>query len=203
MTDPAVPDPAVPAGVTTPVLRTPRLVLDLVGLQDADAIVQYCQDRELQRAIPVPVPYRHADAVDFVTGFARTAATSAHGHPGTVALWAIRQHGAFAGVIELRFEELASATLGFWLGRPWRGAGIMSEALAAVCDHGFGELGLRRIHWAAVAGNTASAAVAARAGFQFEGVMRQSMVHRDERVDSWEASLLAHDPRTPARGWPL
>ncbi|MCX7520959.1 GNAT family protein [Microbacterium sp. STN6] len=63
-------------------------------------------------------------------------------------------------------------------------------------------LGLRRIEWRAFVGNTASAGVARRAGFRFEGMHRLAGVQRGIRLDDWSAALLATDPRTPVPGWP-
>lgn len=184
----------------TPVLETERLVLDALRLDDADAVYEFCQDEELQRSVPVPVPYTRADAISFVTEYARVAAESVD-----TLLWAIRVEGEFTGIIELKLAPLASATVGFWLGVAWRGQAIMSEALATIVEYGFDDRGLalRRLHWESVVGNIGSAIVARRAGFRFEGTMRQSLISRDSRLDSWQASLLVTDSREPADGWPL
>jgi RimJ/RimL family protein N-acetyltransferase len=81
----------------------------------------------------------------------------------------------------------------------------MTEALATLIDYAFDTQGydLSRIHWEAVAGNWASAIVARRNGFTFEGMQRQSLVHRTSRVDSWQASLLRGDDISFTEGWPL
>ncbi|MCU1581923.1 MAG: hypothetical protein QOD27_1778 [Microbacteriaceae bacterium] len=184
----------------TPTLETDRLLLDSLTERDEDAVYRYCQDDELQRWVPVPVPYERASARFFVGKYAKDASLSP-----TLTLWAIRSDGVLRGVIELRFEPLGSATVGFWLGREHRGLGIMTEALQALVEYAFEEdgLGLTRIHWESLVGNVGSAIVARRAGFHFEGVSRQSLVHRDIRVDSWQAVLLRGDSREPSEGWPL
>jgi RimJ/RimL family protein N-acetyltransferase len=184
----------------TPTLETERLLLDPLTERDEDAVYRYCQDEELQRWVPVPVPYERASARFFVGTYAKDASVSP-----TLTLWAIRSDGIFRGVIELRFEPLGSATVGFWLGPDHRGQGIMTEALQALVEYAFDEggLGLTRIHWESLVGNYGSAIVARRAGFQFEGVSRRSLVHRDTRVDSWQAVLLREDSREPTEGWPL
>jgi RimJ/RimL family protein N-acetyltransferase len=53
----------------------------------------------------------------------------------------------------------------------------MSEALAAVLRFGFEQLALHRVEATMLLGNTASAAVLARAGFQLEGQMAQRHWH--------------------------
>ena len=184
-----------------PTIRTARLLLDAVTAADAASVAEFCSDPELQRYVPVPMPYTRAHAEHYCDVYARSAAE------GDGALWAIRWAdvpGPLIGVIELKPEPLASAELGFWLGAPHRGGRIMTEAALAVCDRGFapGGMGLSSILWQAVMGNLASASVARRCGFHFEGMSRSGLTHRGERVDGWCASLLATDPRRPEPGWP-
>lgn len=173
-------------------LTTARLRLDAVTEADTDDVLAYCSDDELQRFVPVPVPYTAEIAKGYTTDYAKKAPH----------LWAIREEVRMLGVIELQPEPAGSAELGYWLGAPHRGRGVMTEAAAAVVEYGFGALGLQRIHWLAIAGNTASAIVAQRVGFRFEGRRRLSIDHRGSRVDGWYACLLADDDRDPQR-WPV
>ena len=186
--------------MSTPTISSSRLHLDAVVPSDASAVLEYCVDEELQRWVPLPVPYQRSDAEFFTGSYAASAGAK-------FALWAIRLAPGtpLVGAIELRFEPLGSATVGFWLGKPHRGQGIMTEALATIVEYAFDPQGydLSRLHWEAVAGNWASAIVARRNGFTFEGTQRQSLVHRTVRVDSWQASLLRGDSLTFADGWPL
>lgn len=184
-----------------PTIRTPRLVLDGLTPDDAASVAAFCSDPELQGNVPVPVPYTREHADDYCINYTKRSAE------GGGALWAIRwadAPGSLRGVVELKPEPLASADLGFWLGAPHRGAGIMTEAAAAVCDWGLSAEGmaLMRIFWRAVVGNVGSASVARRCGFHFEGTWRGSLPHRDRRLGGWRGSLLATDARQPASGWP-
>jgi RimJ/RimL family protein N-acetyltransferase len=63
----------------------------------------------------------------------------------------------------------------------------------AVCAYAFGELGLARVEWQAIVGNEASRAVARRAGFRFEGVLRGRLDSRGVMSDTWIAARLATD----------
>lgn len=183
-----------------PELRSENLLLGAVSTSDAERIFGYCQDDGIRRWVPIPQPYSLQHAEEFVTEYAARVERSESG-----VLWAIRVDDTLAGVIELTGEPVRSATVGFWLGRPWRGRNLMTETLLTVVEYGFDPrgLGLDRIHWESVAGNIASATVARRAGFTFEGMPRRSLVHRNKRVDSWQGSLLATDSREPRHGWPL
>jgi RimJ/RimL family protein N-acetyltransferase len=51
------------------------------------------------------------------------------------------------------------------------------------------------VFWRAFVGNTASRAVAERAGFRVEGELRLGGVQRGVRRDDWVGSLLATDER--------
>lgn len=185
-------------------IESSRLVLDSVVPSDVERVLEFCVDEELQRWVPLPVPYQRSDAEFFTGPYA--ASTGA-----TFGLWAIRLSdggpigGALVGAIELRFEPLKSATIGFWLGRPHRGQGIMTEAVQTLVEYAFDPQGLDldRIRWDAVAGNWASAIVARRNGFRYEGLSRLALVHRTQRVDGWFATLLRSDDRSESDGWPL
>jgi RimJ/RimL family protein N-acetyltransferase len=184
-----------------PTIRSERLTLDSLLASDADAVYRYCQDAEVQRWVHIPSPYTHADAEYFVTTYASDAAASP-----ALTLWAIRSEKRdLLGVIELRHEPLGSATVGFWLGRDHRGQSIMTEALATLVEFAFDPqgLGLDRLRWESFIGNYGSAIVARRNGFHFEGTLRQAVVHRNARVDTWNASLLRSDDREIQGGWPL
>lgn len=77
------------------------------------------------------------------------------------------------GAISLKMKgdsELASdddeCELGYWLGRPYWGRGIMSEAVDMILTRAFEELGMKRVWCAYYEGNERSARVQARAGFR-------------------------------------
>jgi RimJ/RimL family protein N-acetyltransferase len=106
-------------------------------------------------------------------------------------------------VVELRHPASGIGTIGFWLGAPHRGAGVMREAADAVVAHGFAELGVRRMGWEAVVGNVGSAATARSLGFRYEGVARAGLDHRGELLDGWRAALLPGDDRSAPGPWPI
>jgi RimJ/RimL family protein N-acetyltransferase len=182
------------------VVSSERLTLDSLLPSDTDAILRYCQDPEIQRWVHVPSPYTRDDAAYFTGTYTSNAASSPE-----LTLWGIRLGRELVGLIELRHEPMRSATVGFWLGEEHRGQRIMSEALGLIVDYAFAPdgLALDRVHWECFLGNRASAVVARRNGFRFEGTMRQSAVHRGTRLDTWHASILRDDDRAPAEGWPL
>lgn len=184
-------------------LRSGRLLLVPWGEEHIDAITHACQDPQIQRYIPVPAPYTRADAEHFVRQTAPTgrakgtdivfgALDAATGKPlAAVGLHRIRDLGEPAGGV---------GEIGYWTA-PWaRGHGYMTEAAGEVCRWAFGELGLARIEWLAVAGNEPSWRVVEKIGFTREGTLRAYLLHRGERKDAWIGSLLRGEWEAARRG---
>ncbi|HEY0260079.1 MAG TPA: GNAT family N-acetyltransferase [Lacisediminihabitans sp.] len=182
-------------------LRTERLTLRPPRWDDVTAITAACQDPELQRRVPVPVPYTRADAEDYVRDFSDRGWSI-----GTICTWALIHEGAFSGVVGLEQIRNGQAAIGFWMAPGYRRRGLLSEAATRVIDFGFAVppngLGLVRIEWHAYAGNLASARTARRLGFRFEGMLRLGAAGRDGRQDDWVGGLLLTDDRSP-RSWPI
>jgi RimJ/RimL family protein N-acetyltransferase len=78
-----------------------------------------------------------------------------------------------------------TAELGYWLGEPFWGRGIMSEAVAELTRCAFGIFDLERIYAEPFAGNRASARVLEKAGFVCEGRLRASIFKDGKRLDSF------------------
>ena len=72
--------------------------------------------------------------------------------------------------------ERISAELGYWLGEPYWGRGIVSEAVALITKYGLEELGLARIFAVPYAHNVASHRVLEKSGYEREGIMRSSAI---------------------------
>ncbi|MDT7719059.1 MAG: hypothetical protein QOE94_70 [Mycobacterium sp.] len=130
----------------------PDLVLRLPLPGDMDDIVAQCRDPEFQRWTTVPVPYRESDAQEFLTRVAE-------GWRANVATFAIAHDGRFAGSVDLRFDGIGGAEVGF--GLP----------------------GIEVVYWRAQVGNWASRRVAGRCGFRMEGTVRGLLEQRGERRD--------------------
>lgn len=179
-------------------LRTERLLLSVPRGSDTDALYAACQDPDIQRFTTVPTPYTREHAAGFPV---KAAAGWAD---GTDAVWALRHDDMLAGMVGLHRLGGGEGELGYWLAPGFRGTGLMTEAARAVVEWGFtGPLGLARIEWRAVVGNTGSARIAQRLGFTYGGMLRRALRNGSgDRSDAWIADLLPRDPRTPA-AWPI
>ena len=77
-----------------------------------------------------------------------------------------------------------TATLGYWLGEDFWGRGIMTDAVAAFIDFCFENFPFRRVSAEVFANNPASARVLEKAGFAFEGRLKNNVVKDGELLDS-------------------
>ncbi|MEU8437925.1 GNAT family N-acetyltransferase [Streptomyces sp. NPDC029216] len=185
-------------------LTTGRLVLSPFTPADTDAVHAACQDPAIQRWLPLPHPYRREDAETF-TGRIGPAGW----REDTEYTFAVRlaDGGHLAGAISARVRRPGVYEVGYWAAREHRGRGLVTEALGAVARWAFRELGCVRMEWRAEVGNTASRAVAEKAGFRYEGTERAGLDHNGTLRDGWVAALLPADlglpcprPYLPAAG---
>lgn len=180
-------------------LRTERLLLRPFDEGDVEVVAAACDDPDIQRYVPVPEPYTHADAEEFVCG-----ACPAGWQDDTAYNFGVFTHdGQLVGSMGLvRLATLRTAErqaeLGFWTARGQRRKGYTVEAGHAVAAWAFTSLGVERLEWVAQVGNEGSRAVALRLGFVEEGVQRARIAHRGTRRDARIAALLPSD-----RGLPL
>lgn len=169
-----------------------RLLLRLPDERDVDAMLRACQDEDIQRWIPVPVPYERSHAVDYVSS--RPERWAAEDGEMSFAVTDARD-GSLLAVVGLHARDATMRELGYWTA-PWaRGQGVMTEAARMVCRFGFEVLGLERIEWWAAVGNHASWRVAEKIGFRREGTCRARLLHRGDRLDAWVGGLLPGDLR--------
>ena len=68
-----------------------------------------------------------------------------------------------------------SATLGYWMGQPFAGRGIMTKAVRVMKVFAFEKLGLRRIEAGCIPNNIASIRVLEANGFEREGYAREDL----------------------------
>ena len=125
-----------------------------------------------------PHPYTIRDAQEFLQ---RTISE------GSAMKFCIELEGAAVGGIGVHPGEDVhrhTATVGYWLGEEFWGRGIMTEAVTVVTDFCFGNFPLRRISAEVFANNPASARVLEKAGFTFEGCLKNDGLKDGKLLDS-------------------
>ena len=88
-----------------------------------------------------------------------------------------------------------SAILGYWMGAPYAGKGLMGAAVRAVVGFAFDTLHLNRIEAACLPNNEASIRLLEKVGFQREGYARKYLCI-DGRWQDHLHGLIRDDPRS-------
>jgi ribosomal-protein-alanine N-acetyltransferase len=115
---------------------------------------------------------------------------------GTSLPFAIRVEGRLAGQVTIDNVvrgALRSGFLGYWIDRDVAGRGMASLAVALVCDHAFGEVGLHRLQADIRPENGPSQRLVERLGFQQEGLLRRYLDIDGDWRDHLSYALLAED----------
>ncbi|MEU6368550.1 GNAT family N-acetyltransferase [Streptomyces sp. NPDC046931] len=175
-------------------LTTERLLLRPVGPQDTDAVFAAAQDPEIQRWTTIPSPYLREHAEVFVGQMAPDGWADASMFTFGVFL----PSGELVSMLSLTMRSLGVAEVGFWTAKEHRGNGYIVEATLAAARWAFTHLSIDRLEWRAEVGNAGSRAVAERAGFVVEGVLRAAVNNKGVRRDCWVGSLLPSDLGLPS-----
>lgn len=101
--------------------------------------------------------------------------------------------GEKMGVVAFYFykPEHKKAEVGFWLFPQYWNKGIVSEALQAVIDYCQTEKGIHRLEAFVEEGNTASSRVLEKAGFVYEGTMRDCEIKNGRFISLLVYALLS------------
>lgn len=76
-----------------------------------------------------------------------------------------------------------TATLGYWLGEPFWGKGIISRAIKEICDEGFQKLDIVRIQAEVFSPNIPSQKVLLKNGFALEATLKNAVMKNNELSD--------------------
>ena len=103
--------------------------------------------------------------------------------------------GDMLGEVELSDldRSMGTAEIACWVLPAARGQGLVTTAVSALLRFGFDGLGLHRLEYQWADGNAASARVAEKCGFRYEGRKRSAWVADGQRVDLLIAARLADD----------
>ena len=161
-------------------LKLKRSTIRPWRLDDAESLVKHANNRRVWLALrdAFPHPYTADDGNKFLQ-----KATTAQ--PTTD--FCIEADGAAVGGIGIhlgRDVHRHTAELGYWLAEELWGCGIMTEAVAAFSNFCLENFHLRRIYAEPFSNNPASARVLEKAGFIFEGRLKNNVVKDGELIDS-------------------
>lgn len=134
----------------------------------------------------LPYPYTEKDAVEYITAMLSADENETFAFAITIDGKAIGSIGVFRqGNIHRQTAEL-----GYCIAEEYWGKGIMTEAVKQICKYVFEKSDIIRIYAEPFAYNTASCRVLEKAGFQYEGTLRNNAIKNGKVIDMKMYSLL-------------
>ena len=132
-----------------------------------------------------PHPYSLADATTFIE-------IALEGQFGLVrGIWYGQEFAGTIGLVPQPDVYRRSAEIGYWLGEPYWGKGIATEAIRQIVGIGFAEQPeLVRIFAGIFSSNPASMRVLAKNGFQLEGISPKAIIKNGVLLDEHRYGLL-------------
>lgn len=189
MNGPATPPIEFPVeGITDGTIRL-RLRTDA----DTPALVAACRDPDTIRWTRVPEPYDEQAAAEWAAESTRQMESGEGIHFAI----ADAERDAFLGSIGVhRINRVEGrCDIGYYLAPQARGRGVMTRAVGLLSGWVFENLPVERIEITIEPENAASRAVAERAGYTFEGILRSHTVIKGTRRDMAMYSLLRGELR--------
>jgi RimJ/RimL family protein N-acetyltransferase len=173
--------------MTTSDMRTERLILRPLEPRDAPCVAALAGDWDVARMTArIPHPYTLIDADQWIGGLARGEFVRAIEHEGEV-----------VGVCGYIAGEDGSAEIGYWIGKPYWGRGIATEAGRALIAYCFQDAGFERLTCCHFVDNPASQRVIAKLGFRRVGRSQGWCEARQQEV----ATLTYERRRALASRW--
>ena len=127
----------------------------------------------------LPYPYTEADAADYIITMLSSDENSTFAYAITIDGRAVGSIGAFRqGNIHYRTAEL-----GYYIAEEYWGKGLMTDAVRQLCDMIFSQTDILRIFAEPFAYNTGSRRVLEKAGFQFEGILKNNACKNAQVLD--------------------
>jgi ribosomal-protein-alanine N-acetyltransferase len=148
--------------------------------------------RPWEPSAPVPWADRHTPAAYR----AMRRAVARRARLGTSVPFAVRVEGRLAGQVtvdNIVRGALRAGYLGYWIDRSVAGRGLASLAVALVCDHAFGPVGLHRVQADIRPENGPSRRLVERLGFRQEGLLRRYLDIDGDWRDHVAYGLVAED----------
>lgn len=175
-------------GTVTP--KTQRLVLRRFTIEDSEAAFRNWTNDSLVTKYLTWQPHKDISA----TGQIIESWVEQYANPDYYQ-WAIEFEGEPIGsiaAVEVN-DKTQSVQIGYCIGSKFWHRGIMTEALSAVIDFFFREVGANRVEAFHDVNNPNSGKVMAKCGMKYEGTLRRSHVSNQGIYDACCYSILAEE----------
>ncbi|MGJ4928245.1 GNAT family N-acetyltransferase [Bradyrhizobium sp. HKCCYLS2038] len=180
------------APVAHPILSTTRLRLRQFHPDDTDAMHRCFSDPAAMRFWNHPVHTKPIESERAVRRFIDCT-------PSYYRFWAVAEatSNRCIGMVNYHDGHIRSrrAAIGYIIDPARQREGIATEAVSAMIDHCFGDLGLHRVQALIHPDNAASRRLAEKLGFRCEGQLRDHLRVGEEWRDDMLYALLATDAR--------
>lgn len=147
-------------------LETERLILRRWEESDAEDLYKYASNPDVGPIAGWP-PHQ---SIDESRNVIKTVFCGAEAYAVC-----LKSDNRAIGAIELKLNGHTDMTekddeceLGYWLGKPFWGQGLMPEAVREMLRHGFQDIGMNKVWCGYYEGNTKSKRVQEKAGFQYQ-----------------------------------
>jgi RimJ/RimL family protein N-acetyltransferase len=176
-----------------PTLLSSRLRLRQFRTGDTDAMHECFADAQAMRFWNTPAHTKRSETERVVRRLIDCT-------PSYYRFWAVADAGSdhCLGMVNYHDGHIRNkrAAIGYIINPACRRQNIATEAVSAMLDYCFDELGLRRVQALIQPDNTASRALAEKLGFCCEGLMRDNLRVGDVWRDEMLYALLKTDRRT-------
>ena len=147
-------------------LTTERLILRRWEDSDAEDLYEYAKDPDIGPITGWPVHKNVEESLDAIRNVLKADETYAI---------CLRENGRVIGSISLKMKGDTDFTdrddeceMGFWIGKPYWGQGMMPEAAEELLRHAFEDIGMRCVWCGYYGGNTKSKRVQEKCGFRYQ-----------------------------------
>ena len=172
-------------------LETKRLILRRWEESDAENLYEYAKDPDVGPIAGWPPHKSVAESLDVIRNVFNGAEAYAI---------CLRSDGKAIGAIELKLNGHTDLTerddeceLGYWLGKPFWGKGIMPEAAREILRHAFEDIGMQKVWCAYYDGNTKSKRVQEKCGFRYQWTTKDVDVPLMHEKRTGHVNLLTKD----------
>ena len=148
------------------VMQTERLILRRWNEGDAEDLYKYASDPDVGPIAGWPVHKSVEESLSVIRNVFSASECYAI---------CLKEDGKAIGAIELKLNGHTDMTerddeceIGFWLGKPFWGRGIMPEAVREMLRHAFEDCGMNKVWAGYYEGNEKSRRVQEKCGFKFQ-----------------------------------
>ena len=184
-------------------LETPRLILRPWCEDDAQVLYQYASDPEVGPAAGWPPHTSVENSREILRTVLSAPETYAVCLKGGICSCGIAI-GTPIGSIGFHRNDLAMLDdeyeLGYWIGKPYWGQGLVPEAAREMLRHAFLDLGMRRIWCGYYDGNTKSRRVQEKLGFVYHHTTEGIEVKLMNEIRTGHAMLMTRETWENIRG---